>query len=466
MEKKLFDIAVIGAGPGGYVAAIRAALLGKKVALIEKNHLGGTCLNDGCIPTKTLIASAHMLHQIKRAADFGIQIGSVDFNYKKMVDRKQSVIEKMRKGLDGLIRSHGISVFQGKGEFVSPKEIKVSGTDNLLLQVDHVILATGSAPLDIQALPVDGTSVFDSTSILNLDRLPKKIAIVGGGYIGCEFASLFRELGVEVALIEALPSILSTQGSFICETMTKAFLKQGIEVLTSTFTDRIEKTNDGVTVHLKGKPPIAADIALIAIGRKIVSDTLCLEKAGLAANEKGMIEVNDEMKTSVDHIYAIGDLTGKALLAHVASHQGIVAALNICGQKTKMHYDSVPSVVFTHPEIATVGLTVEMATARGLNIAVGKFPFQALGKAVASMDTDGFAQIITEKSSGRILGAQVIGHDASSLIAEMALAIAHELTIECITETIHAHPTLPEAWLEASFVALDTPIHLPPSKKK
>jgi dihydrolipoamide dehydrogenase len=466
MEKKLFDVVVIGAGPGGYVAAIKASQLGKTVALVEKADLGGTCLNVGCIPTKTLIANALVLHKIKHASDFGIEVGPVSFDYGKMKARKDGVVEKIKKSLEGLIKSNGVTILKGKAEFLSACELKVVGEDNAILSFKNVIIATGSEPLDIPAFPCDHQKIFNSSSILNLTTLPKKIAIVGGGYIGCEFASLFAELGVKVTIVEALDSILSLQGAIVSETMTKAFQRKGIELIVGALVEKIDTQGQGVTLHLKGKDPVQADIALISIGRKIVSKDLGLEKAGVPVNARGEIPVDDCLFTGVPGIYAIGDVTGKYLLAHVASHQAIVAASNAAGQKAQMHYEAVPAVIFTHPEVATVGLTAEQAERAGLSYTVGKFPFQALGKAVAAMETEGFVQVITEKKTNRILGAQVIGEGAASLIAEMALAIANELTIESISDTIHAHPTLPEAWLEATLIAKETPIHFPPKQKK
>lgn len=466
MERKKFDVVVIGAGPGGYVAAIKASQMGKSVALIEKQYMGGTCLNVGCIPTKTLIANALMLHRVQHAADFGIEVGTVSFDYAKMKTRKDSVVDKIKKSLEGLIRSNGITILKGKGEFTSPQEIKVVGENNELISFEKAIIATGSEPLDIPAFPCDHQKIFNSSSILELSQLPQKIAIIGGGYIGCEFASLFSALGVKVVIIEALPSILAAQGASIADPMTKAFTKKGIEIVAGASVASIDTQGNGVLVHLKGKDPISADIALVSIGRKIVSSGLGLEKAGIPTDAKGAIPVDDTMSTGVPGIYAIGDVTGKFLLAHVASHQGIVAAANACGQKAKMHYEAIPAVIFTHPEVATVGLSPEQAQQSGLEISIGKFPFQALGKAVATMETEGFATVITEKKTGRVLGAQVIGEGAASLIAEMALAIHNELTLECIFDTVHAHPTLPEAWMEAALLAHETPIHFPPKVRK
>lgn len=466
MERKEFDVVVIGAGPGGYVAAIKASQMGRKVALIEKSHMGGTCLNVGCIPTKTLIANAMMLQRVQHASDFGIEVGAISFDYSKMKTRKDTVVDKIKKSLEGLIRSNGINIFKGKAEFISPTEVKVSGDSPEVLRFQKAIIATGSEPLDIAAFSCDHTKIFNSSSILELTQLPKKIAIIGGGYIGCEFASLFAALGVKVSIIEALPTILALQGPTIADVMTKAFTKRGIEISSGASVEKIDTEGNGVLVHLKNKDPIAADIALVSIGRKIISQGIGLEKAGVLTDAKGAVIVNESMQTNIPSIYAIGDVTGKLLLAHVASHQGIVAAAHACGQEAHMHYEAIPSVIFTHPEVATVGMSPEQAQTTGLDLSIGKFPFQALGKAVAAMETDGFAQIITEKKSGKILGAQVIGEGAASLIAEMALAIHNELTIECISDTVHAHPTLPEAWMEAAFLSTDTPIHFPPKVRK
>lgn len=466
MQRRNFDLVVIGAGPGGYVAAIKASQAGKSVALIEKGYLGGTCLNVGCIPTKTLIANALMLSKVKSAKDFGIETGPVTFDYSKMHARKNSVVEGIRKSLGGLIQSNGITVIQGKAEFTSPNELKVFSEEGELIRFEKAIIATGSIPFDIPAFRCDHEKIFNSSSILERNELPKKIAIIGGGYIGCEFASLFAELGVEVSLIEALPSLLAAQGVLISDTITKAFKKKGIEITTEAFVEGIDKTENGVSIRLKGKDSIEADIALVATGRKIVSEGLGLEKAGVAVGDKGEILVNSQMQTNVPGIYAIGDVTGKFLLAHVASHQGIVAASHATNKEIHMNYLAVPAVIFTHPEIAMVGMTLEEAQKTGKEISVGKFPFQALGKSIAAMETEGFAQVLIDKKTGLILGAQVVGHDASSLIAEMAVAIANELTIECIEETIHAHPTLSEAWLEASLLAKGTPIHFPPKTRR
>lgn len=461
-----FDIVVIGSGPAGYPAAIKAAQMGKKVALIEANEIGGTCLNRGCIPSKTLISNAEVLKKIKNANQFGIHVDHVHFDYGKMVDRKDLVIRQVRESLTNLLLSNGITIIQGYAKFISPKEIKVLGEKNVILKGEKIIIATGSEPKSIPAFPCDHERILDSTDLLNRKELPKKIAIIGGGIIGSEFASLYKAFGVEVTIFEMMPRILPMESPNISLALTKAFKKEGIEIKTDVLVESIDKTRDGIRVNLKGNSSYEADIALVAVGREMNTTNIGLEKAGILPLKNGMISVNDKMETEVDGIYAIGDIASKWWLAHVASHQGLVAASNACGKLAKMHYNAVPSVIFTVPEIGTVGLSLEQALEKGLPATVGAFPFSALGKSQANLETEGFAQIVINKKTGEILGAQVIGYQASVLVAEMAVAIANELTVESISETIHAHPTIAEAWAEACLVANDTPLHLPKKKVK
>lgn len=465
MEQKKFDIAVIGAGPGGYVAAIRAAQAGKRVALIEKGHLGGTCLNVGCIPTKTLLANTAVLDKVRKAKEFGITTGPIGFDYAQMKARKDSVVEKIRASLKGLIQTNQVTIFEGFAEFMSPREIKISGEKKQVIVAEKTIIATGSEPFDVPAFPCDHKLILNSTSVLDLTSLPKSIAVIGGGYIGCEFASLFAELDVKVTIFEALDEIVMAQGTSISSALTNAFKAKGIEIQTGVKVAGIDKRDNGVTIQLEGGASAEFDLALVSIGRRVNTDGLGLKKAGVVCGERGEITVDEKMETNVNGIYAIGDVTGKAMLAHVASHQAIVAADQAIGNVGAMHYNAVPAVIFTSPEIATVGMTHEEALEAGYKAVVGSFPFQALGKSQAAMETEGFAAVIIDKDTQAILGAQVVGHEASALIAEMAIAINNELTLECITETIHAHPTVAEAWLEAALIAAETPIHFPPRKR-
>ncbi|MDB2613738.1 dihydrolipoyl dehydrogenase [Chlamydiales bacterium] len=462
---KEFDVIVIGGGPGGYPAAIRVAQNGLNVALVEAFDLGGTCLNRGCIPTKALISNADVLKRVQEAKDFGVITGEISFDFTKMIDRKDRVVEKVRKGLEGLIRSNKITLFRGFGEFISKNEVKVTGTDETLLKADKIIIATGSEPRDFKAFPVDHKKIHDSTSILNLKELPKKIIIIGGGVIGSEFASLYNALEVEVVLLEMMPEILPLEPKNVSMTLTRSFKKKGIIIHAGSVVETVEKTEKGITVKLGNGETIDGDIAIVAIGRKMNTDKIGLDKIGVKVHPNGIIETNEKMETSVPHIYAVGDIASKWWLAHVASHQGLVAGNNVSGKPSVMHYNAIPSVIFTEPEIGTVGLSLEQAIEEGFDATVGQFPFQALGKAQASSQIEGFAQIVQEKKTGQILGAQIVGHEAGTLIAEMGIAIANELTVDCITQTVHAHPTIAEVWLEAALMAAEEPLHLPPKRK-
>lgn len=463
---KRFDVVVIGGGPGGYPAAIRAAQFGKSVALIEAQEVGGTCLNRGCIPSKTLIANAEVLQKIQESEQFGIVVGSVDFDYSKMVDRKDHIINKIRKSLEGLIASNKITLFRGFGKLVGPHAIKISGQNNEEIFADNIIIATGSEPRNMPAFPFDFKKIHDSTSLLNLRELPQTLAIVGGGIIGCEFASLYAILGVKVTILEMMPRIIPMEAEGVSATLTKAFKKKGIVVETSVTVENIDTASAGVKVKLADGRTVEADIALVSVGRKLNTSEIGLEKAGVLVQENDLIKVNDKMETNIPNIYAIGDISSKWWLAHVATHQGLVAANNACGHPMTMNYNAVPSVIFTYPEIATVGLSLEQALAQGHQATLGSFPFSALGKSQAAIQTEGFAQIVLDKTTGQVLGAQVVGHEASSLIAEMAIVIANELTIECITETIHAHPTIAEVWMEAAFIGQEMPLHFPPKQNR
>lgn len=465
MEQKKFDVAILGAGPGGYPAAIRAAQYGKSVALIEVGEVGGTCLNRGCIPSKALIAGSEAFEQLQHFGDFGIHFSSpVSLDYGRLAKHKDDVVEKMRKGLEGLIASNRITLFKGFGKFQSPHELKILGKDNALIYADKVVIATGSEPRAIPAFPFDGTFIHDSTSLLALKTLPKRILILGGGVIGCEFASLYRNLGVEVTILELLPHILSTEAPEVREVLTQAFRKRGIGVETSVKVEKIERLESEIKAMAEGGRSFTADCCLVSVGRSLNTANIGLEKAGVLVQENGMIAVNEKMETNVSEIYAVGDIASKWWLAHVASHQGVIAAENACGRSARMFYNAIPSVIFTTPEIASVGMSLEQAQKQGYQAKIGAFPFQALGKSQATLHTEGFAQIVIEEKTGQILGAQVVGDQASNLISEITVAITNELTVECISEAIHPHPTLSEAWAEAAWLVEGFPLSLPPKK--
>jgi dihydrolipoamide dehydrogenase len=438
-----------------------------KTALIEEKQLGGVCLNRGCIPSKALIANADVLRKVRDAEKFGISVGDISFNYAAMKERKDRVVSRLVQGLEGLMASNHITIFKGYGKLLSPYEVKVTGTNEAILKGKTIVLATGSETRPLPNIVFDYKRVHDSTSLLDITELPKKMVIIGGGVIGCEFASLHRAFGVDITIVELLPLILSTEGKNISDTLAHSFKKQGIKIETQTSVAQIEHLKEGLTIHLSDGRILDADCVLVSVGRKYNTDTIGIEKAGVIVEKDGSIPTNERMQTNVSHIFAIGDITGKWILAHVASHQGLVAADNAAGKEAYMHYNAVPSVIFTYPEVGTVGYTLEKALQAGYDATLGKFPFQALGKSQAAIETEGFAQIVCEKSTGQILGAQVVGYGASTLIAEMVAAISNELTIHSIsTDTIHAHPTLAEAWMEAAFLAEGIPLNFPPLKAK
>ncbi len=459
-----FDLTVIGSGPGGYPAAIRAAQLGAKVALIESRELGGTCLNRGCIPSKALIASARMFHNFTKAKEFGVSAENVSFDYPKMVERADKIVQKIRKGVEGLVKANGITLFRGFGKFTSQNEIKILGEENIVIESDKTIIASGSEPRMIPAFQCDGDLIHDSTSMLKLKKLPKKLIVIGGGVIGCEFASMYNLLGVEVTVLELLDRILTTECEELSGVLAESLRKRGVEIHTGVGVQEIKKAKNKVEVKTREGAFFKGDMALVSVGRKVNTFDIGLQPAGVVVKESGVIETNEYMETGVDSIYAIGDVTGKWWLAHVATHQGLVAVHNALGKRTVMHENAVPSVIFTDPEIASVGLTPEKAKKQGLAVTVGRYPFQALGKSQAIGHPEGFAQVVADKNTGQVLGAQIAGHEAATLIAEMALAVENELTLDCVFDTIHAHPTTPEAWMEAALVANGTPIHLPPKK--
>lgn len=458
MEKH-FDIIVVGAGPGGYPAAIRAAQRGKTVGLVDGAEVGGTCLNRGCIPSKALIASAEQYDHIAHADTFGITVSSPTFDYKKFIQRKNGVVEKLRKGVEGLIAANKITLIRGWATFEGPRKIKVGEE---IYTCEKLILATGSEPKAIPSMPVDHKTVLDSTSLLNLDVFPKSMIVIGGGVIGCEFASMLSLLGCKVTILEMLPSILPAECESLSKALTKLFEKRGIAVRPGIGVKSVSVKDDEAVVTLESGEELKAEKALISVGRTLNTRGRGIESLGIKVDDKGIVQVNSKMETSVSHVYAVGDIASKWWLAHVATHQGLVAADNACGVESHMQYDAIPNVIFTHPEVASVGLSLADSLKQGHQAIVGQFPFMALGKSQAAVETDGFAQVVIDEKTHQILGAQVIGYDAANLIAEMTLAVANELTLECVTETIHAHPTLSEAWLEASLIAEGLPVHYPP----
>ncbi|HBC88193.1 MAG TPA: dihydrolipoyl dehydrogenase [Lentisphaeria bacterium] len=463
-----FDICVIGAGPGGYVAAIRAAQNGAKVAIIEKEYLGGTCLNWGCIPTKTLIASAEVLHKAKTASDFGIKIdGNVSPDWPAMLGRKTSVVEKLRGGIGMLLKNAGVTAFTGSASFADRKTINVAGTDGRKEKVsaDKFIIASGSEPAMPGFIP-KSKRIITSTEILSINEIPKSLLVLGGGVIGCEFACLFAELGTKVTVVEMMPNILPLQDKELSRILSREMKARGIEIFVGSPMEKIEA--DGKSVNgVVGKEKISADYMLVSIGRIPVTKSLNLAAAGIAANEKGWIPVDTKCRTSVPGIYAIGDVTGRVQLAHFASAMGLCAADNATGKDCEFREDLVPGCIFTSPEIGTVGLSEEQCKEKNIAYNVGKFPFAALGKAMAINETSGFCKIIADSATDQVIGVHIAGPHATDLISEAVTAMNLEVTAKALGKAIHAHPTLGEAMMEAAHAVHGESVHmLAPRKHK
>ncbi len=457
---------VIGGGPGGYVAAIRAAQNSQTVTLIEKEYLGGTCLNVGCIPTKALLAASDMLRNVRHASDFGIQIeGNISFDWDMMQTRKNTIVEKLRTGIAGLLKAYNVTVIQGTASFVDEHHVKVVSTEGeQTLTADHFILAVGSKA-SVPAFIPQSERVITSTELLSLPKLPQKLLILGGGVIGCEFASLMNELGVEVVLVEMLPAILPMLDKEISRVMTMSFKKAGIQVMTGTPLTDIVDTGSSIKGKV-GDKEVEGDLLLVSIGRLPVNETLQLQNAKVEVNERGWIDVNAQCQTNIPHIYAIGDMTGKWQLAHAASAMGIVAANAIDGDENIFETHAIPSCIFTHPEIGSVGLTAEQAAEQGITTAIGKFPFAGIGKALAAGEPDGFCKIITDTATDKVIGVHIVGAHAADIISEGALAITQGLTAHELGETIHPHPTLGEIMMETAHAVHGKCIHQIPPRRR
>lgn len=455
-----YDILILGSGPGGYVAAIRAAQLGAKVGMIEERELGGVCLNRGCIPTKALVESARMYSATKRGAEYGFACGESKPDFARVMKRKEEVCDRLRKGVEMLMKKNKVEVISGRGKLLDKHTIEVAGAGGARkATAENIILATGSEPLRLPGFPFDGKTVLTSDDALKLEKLPASMLIVGGGYIGVEWASIFQQLGCQVTIVEMMDQLLPRSDSDLAKELFRLFKKSKIEVFTGT---RVEKTTiaaGGVKCKLSNGQELQVDTVLVSVGRSINSKGIGLEDVGVKT-ERGAVVIDEQCKSSVPNIYAIGDITGKLMLAHVASRQGIVAVESIMGHRTKMDYRVVPACIFTEYEIASVGKSNVECKEAGLQVKEARFPFSALGKAQATGETFGWAKIIADAKTGEVLGVHIIGSHASALIAEAALAMSLEATVESIARTIHAHPTLPEAISECAEVWLDKGIHV------
>ncbi|MFP4579772.1 MAG: dihydrolipoyl dehydrogenase [Candidatus Sumerlaeia bacterium] len=462
---KAYDIAVIGSGPGGYVAALKAAEMGAKVALIEKDKPGGTCLNRGCIPTKAFLAGAELLHDIRhRAGILGIQVsGEATVDWSTLLKRKNQVLDGQRKGLHFLFGKREIDFIEGTAHFEGPGKIAVSGgKEDLTLEADKVIIATGSRPARIPGWPVSD-KVVTSDEALDWTELPESLLIVGGGVIGCEFACLLAEFGVKVTIVEMLPQLITGMDGDLAKSLLKVFKKRKIDCLLETQVEKVEETDAGVKATLSNGDSIEASRMLVSVGRRPNTEELALDKLGIDV-ERGFIPVNDRMETTVVGHYAIGDVNGRILLAHAASAMAIVAVENALGADRESTAP-VPWCVYTFPEIAGVGQTEDQARDRGIPIAMGTFPFTALGKAQAWGDPEGFVKVIRNRETDAIVGIHALGHGATEFIAAAGVLLHQKATAHDIEQMVFAHPTMSEAIKEATEVASFAPLHLPPLRR-
>lgn len=459
------DITIIGGGPGGYVAAIQAAKLGAKVVLVEKENVGGTCLNWGCIPTKSLVRSAQVFKELSSANEYGICAENVSVNMKEVISRKNNVVKQLVQGIEYLLDKNDIKLVRGFGEIIDSETVFIKDKKvETTIRTKNIIIATGSETAIIPIPGVDLKNVITSKEALELEKLPEKIVIVGGGVIGMEFAFIYANLGVDVSVIEFFDNILAVLDDDVCGEISQIAKNLGIKLYTGSKVESIKESEDGkciVEFAKDGKQKyITTDKVLMAIGRQPVVDQNIIENLGIELNEnKKGIKVNEKLQTNIPNVFAIGDVTNKIMLAHVASHQGIIAVKNILGKSIEMEYDAVPSAIFTDPEIAVVGVCEKEARKQGIDVEVGKFPFAANGKALTLGENKGFVKIIKEKATGKIIGGTIIGPHATDLIAEITLAVRNGLTAEQIIETIHAHPTTAESIHEATLASEGGALH-------
>ncbi|HAR5742214.1 TPA: dihydrolipoyl dehydrogenase [Staphylococcus pseudintermedius] len=456
------DTIVIGAGPGGYVAAIRAAQLGQKVTIVEKGNLGGVCLNVGCIPSKALLNVSHRFEQAQHGADLGITAENVSLDFDKVQSFKGSVVSKLTGGVESLLKGNKVEIVSGEAYFVDEHSLRVMDDKSAqTYNFKNAIVATGSRPIQIPNFEFGGR-ILDSTGALNLQEVPKKLVVVGGGYIGSELGTAYANFGTEVTILEGAKEILGGFEKQMVAPVKKEMKAKGMIIETEALAKSAEETDNGVkvTYEVKGEEKtIEADYVLVTVGRRPNTDELGLEEVGVKLTDRGLVEVDKQSRTSVDSIYAIGDIVPGLPLAHKASYEAKVAAEAIAGQNSEVDYIGMPAVCFTEPELAQVGYTEAQAKEEGLDIKASKFPYQANGRALSLNDTNGFVKLVTLKEDDTLIGAQVVGTNASDVIAELGLAIEAGMNAEDIALTVHAHPTLGEMSMEAAEKALGLPIH-------
>ena len=464
---KEYDVVVIGAGPGGYVAAIRSAQLGKKTAIVEKRFLGGVCLNIGCIPSKALLKNADVAHTLReRGKEFGFKLENLELDYSVAYDRSRKVSDRLVRGVGFLMKKNKIDVHMGEAKLTAKDTVEVTPEEGDVetLKAKDIIIATGAQTFTIPGVELDGEKVIDYETAILRDTLPASVVIIGGGAIGVEFATIWNAYGVEVTIIEMLDTLLPLEDEAVAKELEKAYKKRGINVMTGSKVKGVETTKKGTKVSVEtkdGEETIEADLTLVAIGFKPNSQGFGLQEVGVKLSDRGNIEIDERMATNVKGIWAVGDVTGKLLLAHVAQAMGVIAAENIAGVETvTLDYDMMPRATYCHPQTASFGYTEAQAKEKGYEVSVGEFPFQANGKALGLGDYAGFVKIVSDKKYGEILGAQMIGPDVSELLPELTLAQRFELTTREIARNVHAHPTLTEAIMEAAEGAEGEAIHI------
>ena len=464
----VYDVAIIGSGPGGYVAAIRCAQLGMKTALVEKySTLGGTCLNVGCIPSKSLLDSSHHYEDAqKHFAEHGIEIeGEIKINFKQMIDRKASVVEQTTKGIDYLMNKNNIDIFEGLGSYIDATHVKIEGKDEQIIQAKHSIIATGSKPGTLPFISLDKERVITSTEALKLKEIPKHLVIIGGGVIGLELGQVYCRLGAKVSVIEYADRITPIMDAGLSKELMKVMKKQGVKFFLSHGVNNVSRKGDVVKVTAKDKKGIEVhfegDYCLVSVGRKPYTSGLNAAAAGVQLNEQGQVTVDDHLQTTAANIYAIGDVVRGAMLAHKAEEEGVMVAELLSGQKPHIDYNLVPNVIYTWPEVASVGKTEEQLKEAGISYKTGQFPMRALGRARASMDTDGFVKILADTQTDEVLGVHIIGARAADLIAEAVIAMEFRASAEDIARMSHSHPTYAEAIKEAALAATeDRALHI------
>lgn len=458
------EVVVIGSGPGGYVAAIRASQLGKKVAIVEKEYIGGVCLNVGCIPSKALITAGHKIHDLNDYENFGIEVGPGKVNFEKVQAYKQSAVEQLTSGVKTLLEGNNVEIIEGTASFKDKNTLFIEDKEGQTteLEFEDAIIATGSRPKEIPALPFSDR-IIDSTGALNLSEIPESLIVVGGGVIGMELASAYANFGTQITILEGAKNILPSINQRVTNEVKRNIKKRGAKIHTKALVESSEVSEDkvSVTAEIKGKKQtFEAEYALVAIGRTVNTDGINLEEIGVKLTDSGLVDVDEQNRTSVPNIYAIGDIIPGLQLAHKASYEAKVAAEAIAGLKTVNNYHAMPVAVFADPEIAQVGKSEAELKEEGISFIAKRFPFRVNGRAIALRQTDGFVNLIIEEDSKKILGAEIVGPSATDLINEITLAIEAGLTAEDIASTIHPHPTLGEAIMEAADFVLDKPIHV------